>query len=788
MKISMNWLKDYVDIDHEYQLLVDKFNLMSQEVESFYKLVEADHLVIGKVLTCEKHPSADKLSLTTVDTGNEVLQIICGAPNIAKDQKVIVALVGATLPGNFKIKDAKIRGVESNGMICSLGELGVKEFDSKETGIYVLGDDAVIGNDPLEYLHLDDYVLDLDLTANRPDLLSVEGVAFDTACMFNSVICLKKHKYDISNVENNLRVFTDTSKCLAYYGQVIENIKIKESPYWLKSRLLASGIRPINNVVDITNYVMIEYGQPLHAFDFGKFNSGQIIVRKANKNETIKTLDDQVRKLEDYDIVITDGKKPVALGGVMGGSETEVGETTTKILLEAAYFDPVSVRKTSKRLDLKSEASSRFEKGVDPNKILKALDYATELFIQLADGEVKGQYSFFDSTKKEPNNVELPLQKLISVTGYDFSINEVEDILERLRFKYRVRNEVFTVSVPTRRENVTGYQDIIEEIVRIYGYDKIPTTIPVTPTTGYLTNKQKLRRTVREYFVNLGFNETKTYSLVSEFQAVEFDIESLSKVTIMNPLNKEKSTLRHSVVPSLLDVLFYNKSRKIVDVNLFELGNSYTEEKETELLSGLMHGLYNSSLWQGKKEPVDFYLIKGIIESLLKKLKIANYNIIASKNTVASMHPGIYADVYIANNYIGFLGKLHPQKEYSMGVNKTFVFELNFGLLAEHNKLDLVFEEIPKYPEVTRDLAIVLDQSITINRLLEEVKVAGKKTLVNLELFDIYQGENIEESKKSVALKLTLQNSEKTLEAKEVDVVINRILKHLKETLDAELR
>ncbi len=788
MKISMNWLHEYVDVNENYPLLVDKFNLMSQEVESLYKLVEADHLVIGKVLTCEKHPSADKLSLTTVDIGTEVLQIICGAPNVDKDQHVIVALVGATLPGDFKIKKAKIRGIESKGMICSLAELGVKEFDIKEEGIYVLGDDAVIGEDPLKYLSLDDYVLDLDLTANRPDLLSIEGVAYDVACMLDTSIKLKKHKYETTNSDNNLRVFTDTSKCMAYYGQVIENITIKESPYWLKARLLSSGIRPINNVVDISNYVMIEYGQPMHAFDFDKFGSGQILIRRAKKGETIQTLDDQERKLISTDIVITDGNKAVALAGVMGGASTQIDDSTTRILLESACFDPVSVRKTSKRLDLKSEASSRFEKGVDANKIQKALDYATELFIELANGQVKGQYSFFDTTRKKARDVELSLQKLHDVTGYDFSDSEVENILDRLQFKYRLRNEVFTVSVPTRRENVSGYQDLIEEIVRIFGYDKIPTTIPVTPTAGYLTHKQKLRRSVRDFFVNNGFNETKTYSLVSDLQAEEFDIKKLSKVQIMNPLNKEKGTLRHSIIPSLLDVLIYNKSRKMNDVFLFELGKSYTEDKETELLSGVMHGTYQTSLWQGKKEIIDFYLLKGIIESLLKKLKIDDVRILASKNSIASMHPGIYADIYVNDVYLGFLGKLHPQKEYSLGVNKTFVFELNFEILALHNKLNFVFEEIPKYPAVTRDLAIVIDKSIEISRLMEEVKTAGKKTLVNLELFDLYLGENIEENKKSVALTLTLQNSEKTLEAKEVDVVINRILKHLKETLDADLR
>ena len=472
----------------------------------------------------------------------------------------------------------------------------------------------------------------------------------------------------------------------------------------------------------------------------------------------------------------------------MGGFDTEVDESTTKILLESAYFDPISVRKTAKRLDLKSESSSRFEKGTNPRRLVKALNYASELFVRLADGEVVGNYSFFDNTNKDPHEVELPLEKLNQVTGYTFTSRDVEDILRRLEFKFKLKSNTFIVEIPKRRQNVYGYQDLIEEIVRIFGYDKIPTTIPKTPTFGYLTKKQKLRRIIKEYFVNLGFNETVTYSLVKDDEVKEFDIEDLSVVTIMNPLNKERSSLRHSLIPSLLNVLSYNKSRKLEDVFLFEIGRGYTNETEDELLSGLMHGLFNSSLWQGKKEVVDFYLLKGIIEGLLKKLKINNYRIVKAKNHISSMHPGIYAEVYIENVYVGLIGKLHPQKEHQIGVNKTYVFELKLDEINKNYHLDLIMEEIPKYPAVTRDLAIVLDKDILIESIIEEVKRAGKNTLKSVVIFDVYQGDNIDDNKKSVALSLVLQSNEKTLEAKEVDLVINRILNQLENKLNATLR
>lgn len=788
MKVSLKWLKEYVDIGTNYQQLADTFNLMSQEVEALYQLVEATHLVIGHVLTCVPHPNADKLSLTTVDVGSETLQIVCGAPNVKQGQKVIVAKVGAILPGNFKIKKTKIRGIESVGMICSLAELGVQDFDAKEEGIYVLGDDAVIGKDPLAYLHLDDIVLELDLTANRPDLLSMEGVAYDVACMLDKDLTLKQHTYDYIHEDNNLEVFTDTSRCDAYYGQIIQNISIKESPYWMKARLLASGIRPINNVVDITNYVMLEYGQPLHAFDYDRLQSPSIIVRRAKEGETFMTLDHLERTLTEDDIVITNDNHCIALAGVMGGLETEVSDSTTTILLEAASFNPVNVRKTSKRLNLKSESSTRFEKGIDPNKIKKAMDYATALFVELAGGEVLGRYSSFDNTQKEPHSVALSLEKLHQVTGYIWTRDQVEHVLDRLRFSHSFKDATFFVEVPSRRQAVYGYQDIIEEIIRIFGYNNIPTTLPKTPTFGYVSKKQKLRRLIKQYFVQQGFNETVTYSLVSSDDLHAYDTEKRSDVDIINPLHKGKATLRHSLLPSLIDVLVYNKARKMSDVFLFEMGRGYTNEHEYELVSGLMHGLYQSTKWLNQEEPSDFYLLKGILENLMNRLRIEHVEIVKTKHPLTSLHPGIHADLYIGDTFVGFLGRLHPKSEQRLHLFETFVFELNFDLLETFYQADMVMEPIPIYPSVTRDLALVIDEDIAAKKLLDEIKFAGKGSLKHVEIFDLYKGEHIEAGKKSIALSLLFQNSEKTLETGDIDVAIERILKHLDRVLNAKLR
>jgi len=787
MKISLNWLNQYFNENIDPQLLVKKFNLMSQEVAGLEKLVDIEGLVIGHVKSLKKHEDADKLSVCMVDVGDEELQIICGAPNVAQNQKVIVAKSGVVLPGNFKIKKAKIRGVESNGMICSLQELGIQEFEATEKGIYVLGDDAVVGEDPLEYLHLNDYVLELDLTANRSDLLSMRGVAYDTATMLNLDITFSIPNVIRKAAENPVSIYTQTKNSTAYYGQVLENVKIKESPYWLKSRLIASGIRPINNVVDITNYVMLEYGQPLHAFDYKKVGSDKIIVREAVKDEVIITLDGENRKLIAGDIVITDGVKPIALAGVMGGLETEIDNESTTVLLESAIFNPVKVRRTASRLNLKSESSSRFEKGVNPETTLPALNYACELLIKYADAIVVGEPSYYNTNPNKKKIITLSLEKLNSVTGMTFEQEQVETILDRLRFKYRFRNDEFKITVPSRRP-MESYQDIIEEIVRINGYDKIPTTIPVTPTQGGLNKKQNLKRVIRDFIVDRGFYETRTYSLVSEELAKAFDQEELKTIKILNPLTKEREHLRHSILPSLLNVLSYNKARKIDDIFIFEIANTYFEENEVEKLSLIMHGKLDNSSWQKPLNSVDFYHLKGLIESLFKKLKISNYTFALSETPISKLHPGISAEILVNNLKLGFLGRLHPEEEHKLGTDNIYVLELDIKKLIELSvNTHPTYQEISKYPSIERDIAFYVNRNVKASEIIDCINGASKKTLSSIDIFDVYYDKSLQNSK-SIAIRLKFSSKTKTLETSEVDEHIQKIILALNKDLGATLR
>ncbi len=787
MKISLNWLNQYFNQNIDPKLLVKKFNLMSQEVAGLEKLVDIDGLVIGHVKSLKKHEDADKLSVCMVDVGDEELQIICGAPNVAQNQKVIVAKSGVVLPGNFKIKKAKIRGVESNGMICSLQELGIQEFEATEKGIYVLGDDAIVGKDPLEYLKLNDYVLELDLTANRSDLLSMRGVAYDTATMFDQDIAFHVPNVIREATENPVSVYTQTKNSTAYYGQVLENVKIKESPYWLKSRLIASGIRPINNVVDITNYVMLEYGQPLHAFDYKKVNSDKIIVKEALQDEAITTLDGENRKLIAGDIIITDGTKPIALAGVMGGLDTEIDNESTTVLLESAVFNPVKVRRTASRLNLKSESSSRFEKGVDPESTLPALNYACELLVKYADAIVVGEPSYYNTIPNKKKIITLTLEKLNSVTGMIFDHEQVETILDRLRFKYKFKNEEFRITVPSRRP-MESYQDIVEEIVRINGYDKIPTTIPITPTQGGLNKNQNLKRVIRDFFVDRGFYETRTYSLVSEELAKAFDQKELKTIKILNPLTKEREHLRHSILPSLLNVLAYNKARKTEDIFIFEIANTYFEDGEVEKLSVLMHGNLDNSSWQKPLVSVDFYHLKGLIESLFKKLMITDYAISLSETPIKKLHPGISAQISVNNTKIGYLGRLHPEEEHKLGTDNIYVLELDVKKLIGFSvNIVPTYQEISKYPSIERDIAFYINKNVKASEIIDCINSASKKTLSSVEIFDVYYDKSLQEQK-SIAIRLKFSSNTRTLETSEVDEQIRKIILALNKDLGTTLR
>ena len=788
MNISLNWLKELVDINITSSELANHFNLHSAEVSRLEKLVDASKLVIGYVKTCVEHPSSDHLHICEVETGTDDLQIICGAPNVASGQKVIVALEGAILPGDFKIKKAKIRGVESNGMICSLDELGIEKKYHGEDGIHVLSDEAVVGGNPLSFMFLEDEVLELDITPNRSDLLSMMGVAYDVKAMLDTKIHFREFDVTETNRENTSQVFTETKGCKSYYARVVENVTIKESPIWLKSRLIAAGVRPINNVVDISNYVMLLFGQPLHTFDFDKITTKKIVVRDAFDKEKIVTLDGKERILTEEDLVITDGLRAIALAGVMGGFDTEVTPATKTILIESATFDPIHIRKTSKRLDLRSEASIRFERGLDPARSKAACDAAASLLKELANGQITKGIAFFDTHSYQKNRISISLKKIQDTTGFLYTNDEIEDVLTRLSFKVSSSGGDFVVEVPSRRIDIASKQDLIEEIVRIHGYGNIPISYPITPTTGELTAKQKARRIIKNTLLSMGIDETITYTLVSKEKATSFDRVDKSLIPLFNPMSEERSYLRHSLLPSLLDVLLYNLSRKVENIQLFELGKGYTFDAETEYVSGVLTGDYQNSLWQGHKNPFDFYLLKGMIEALLSSLNCGNYEIKKPNTKISFLHPGISAVLKSDNHEIGFFGRLHPELEQKMNLPNTFVFELNLDLLLNASNRQVHMEVIPKYPSVSRDIAIVVDKFTIASDIIETIKVAGKKSLTSVRIFDVYLGGIIESQKKSVAINLVFQDQQKTLSTEEVDQFVERILNQLNLKLGATLR
>ncbi len=784
MKVSIRHLKEFVDFKISTKELAQQFNLHSAEVDEVYPLVDVNNLTVGYVKDRKPHPNADKLSVCEVDLGDETAQIICGAPNVKTGQKVIVSKVGAKLPG-LTIKKAKIRGVESNGMICSLAELGIDKKFVDASGIHIISEECRPGDDPLQVLNLDDEVISFDLTPNRADLLSVMGVAYDAAAILDLPIKLKEVNITEIDEVNPVNIEIATKDCYSYYARVLENVEIKPSPFWLQSRLIAMGIRPINNVVDITNYVMMETGQPLHAFDYDKLETGKILVRKAYKNEKLITLDDKERILSEEDIVITNGEKAVALGGVMGGAETEITNGTKRILLESAVFNPKNVRKTSKRLDLRSEASLRFERGVDPNRTLFALERAAELFIKIAGGKALKGVVYIDHAEKKTKEIITSANEISSYLGIDISNKDLLNIFDRLNFAYNLKNNSIIVKVPTRRNDITTVQDLVEEVGRIIGYDQLPTTLPKTVTVGFLTEYQKFRTEIRNKLTGLGLSEAITYSLIAKDRINDFS-EAKNIVEVLMPMTKERVVLTPSPLIGLIDTLSYNKARKNEDVFFFELGKRYNKE-EIEVLSGALMGKLRYNPVKGLKEKIDFFDVKGILESLFKAISIKNITYTKASD-INNLHPGQSAYIKYQDNVIGFVGKLHPEYEQKYSLEDTFVFELELKKLFAIRKPLKRIKDISKFPTIERDLAIVVDKNISAGKLIELVKKAGKRMLVDAQVFDVYIGKGIAENQKSVAIKLLFQDENKTLEATEVDKRVDKILELLKSTVNAQLR
>ncbi len=784
MLISNEWLKEYVTIDDSVSDLAERITRTGIEVDDLIDYTkDIKNLVVGFVKSKEKHPDADKLNVCQVDIGeDEPVQIVCGAPNVDAGQYVIVAKVGGRLPGGIKIKRAKLRGERSEGMICSLQEIGISSNyipKSFESGIYVFSESQVPGTDALQALYLDDQVMEFDLTPNRADALSMIGTAYEVAALYNTKMTKPEttsNELELS-ANDELTVTIENEDKVPYYSaRVVHDVTIEPSPIWMQARLIKAGIRPINNVVDISNYVLLEYGQPLHMFDQDAIGSQQIVVRQANEGEKMTTLDDTERELLTSDIVITNGQTPIALAGVMGGDFSEVKEQTSNIVIEGAIFDPVSIRHTSRRLNLRSESSSRFEKGIATEFVDEAVDRACYLLQTYANGKVLKDRVSSGELGAFITPIDITADKINRTIGFDLSQNDIVTIFNQLGFDTEINDDVITVLVPSRRKDITIKEDLIEEVARIYGYDDIPSTLPVFDkvTSGQLTDRQYKTRMVKEVLEGAGLDQAITYSLVSKEDATAFSMQQRQTIDLLMPMSEAHASLRQSLLPHLIEAASYNVARKNKDVKLFEIGNVFFANGEGELpdqveyLSGILTGDYVVNQWQGKKETVDFYLAKGVVDRVSEKL---NLEFSYRRADIDALHPGRTAEILLENKVVGFIGELHPTLAADNDLKRTYVFELNFDALMAVSVGYINYQPIPRFPGMSRDIALEVDQNIPAADLLSTIHAHGGNILKDTLVFDVYQGEHLEKGKKSIAIRLNYLDTEETLTDERVSKV-----------------
>ncbi|HDA2811592.1 TPA: phenylalanine--tRNA ligase subunit beta [Staphylococcus aureus] len=784
MLISNEWLKEYVTIDDSVSNLAERITLTGIEVDDLIDYTkDIKNLVVGFVKSKEKHPDADKLNVCQVDIGgDEPVQIVCGAPNVDAGQYVIVAKVGGRLPGGIKIKRAKLRGERSEGMICSLQEIGISSNyipKSFESGIYVFSESQVPGTDALQALYLDDQIMEFDLTPNRADALSMIGTAYEVAALYNTKMTKPEttsNELELS-ANDELTVTIENEDKVPYYSaRVVHDVTIKPSPIWMQARLIKAGIRPINNVVDISNYVLLEYGQPLHMFDQDAIGSQQIVVRQANEGEKMTTLDDTERELLTSDIVITNGQTPIALAGVMGGDFSEVKEHTSNIVIEGAIFDPVSIRHTSRRLNLRSESSSRFEKGIATEFVDEAVDRACYLLQTYANGKVLKDRVSSGELGAFITPIDITADKINRTIGFDLSQNDIVTIFNQLGFDTEINDDVITVQVPSRRKDITIKEDLIEEVARIYGYDDIPSTLPVFEkvTSGQLTDRQYKTRMVKEVLEGAGLDQAITYSLVSKEDATAFAMQQRQTIDLLMPMSEAHASLRQSLLPHLIEAASYNVARKNKDVKLFEIGNVFFANGEGELpdqveyLSGILTGDYVVNQWQGKQETVDFYLAKGVVDRVSEKL---NLEFSYRRADIDGLHPGRTAEILLENKVVGFIGELHPTLAADNDLKRTYVFELNFDALMAVSVGYINYQPIPRFPGMSRDIALEVNQNIPAADLLSTIHAHGGNILKDTLVFDVYQGEHLEKGKKSIAIRLNYLDTEETLTDERVSKV-----------------
>ena len=797
MLISLNWLKQYVEIKESIEEVANALTMIGQEVEAIEIQGEnLENVVIGQIVEFDRHPNSDRLTLLKVNVGEgEPLQIICGATNHKLNDKVVVAKIGATLPGDFKIKKSKIRDVESYGMLCSEEELG---FAKESDGIIILPEDAPIGKEYREYLNLNDVIFELEITPNRPDCLSHIGIAREIAAYYD-----RKVKYPsieinetIESINTLIKVnIDDKERCKRYVGKIVKNVKVQESPEWLKRRIQAMGLNPINNIVDITNFVMFEYNQPMHAFDFDKLK-GNINVRAAKENEEITTLDGVDRVLKNNELVIADEERAIAIAGIIGGDATKIDNETKNIFVEVAYFTPDNIRRTSRELGIFTDSSYRNERGMDIQNLETVVERAVSLIAEVAGGEILSDTIDRYLEKPEKYEISLNLEKLNKFIGKNLSSDEVAKILTNLNIEIKtIGEDKMLLTPPTYRGDLIRPADIYEEVIRMYGFDNIEARMPVMSIeSGEENTNFKVSRIIREILREQGLNEVINYSFIPKSAKELFSFED-GIIEIKNPLSEDMAIMRPSLVYSLVNNIKENLNRNQTDLKIFEVSKTFknlgsakdglaTEELKVAIA---LSGREDKNLWNQTKTDYDFYDLKGYIEYLFERLNINKFNLERAKDV--NFHPGVSAEIKIGEDVIGIFGELHPTLINNVGIKREKVFfaEINLTKLMKYMKIKVNYESISKYPEVLRDLAITLDKDILVGNMTKDIK--KKVNLVEkIDIFDVYSGDKVEAGKKSVAMSIVLRDKTRTLTDQDIDTAMKNILSLIKDKYNGEIR
>lgn len=797
MLVPIDWLKEYINIKVDIDEFCEKMIMSGSNIEVVENYGEGiENVVVGKLLAVDKHPDADKLFVTKVDVGGEEpIQIVTGADNIFVGAYVPVVLHGGRLPGDKIIKKGKLRGVESNGMLCSATELG---FDPKvvpvahKDGIWILDREYPIGQDIVEALGLKNAVVDFEITPNRPDCLSMIGMARETAATFGGEFKYPETQCVMESGKSKDYINIEILKpdlCKRYVGKIVTDVKIQQSPWWIQKKLIYAGMRPINNIVDITNYVMLEYGQPIHAFDIRNLTDNKIIVDTANEGEVFTTLDGTERKLTSSMLLIKDGKRGVAIAGVMGGLNSEIEPDTKTILIESANFNGDSIRATSKKLGLRTEASARFEKGIDPNLCELAADRVCKLIEILGAGKVaKGSVDVYPE-KLEPWSVNVRVDRVNAVLGIDLSGKEMESILESLEMEViRIGNNM-KVTPPTVRQDLLEEIDFIEEVARINGYDNMPVTLPKGNSKAEKSRGRLLKDLTRDVLTAMGANEVQTYSFVSPkgVDNVRIDIDAWERnfVKLINPLGEENSVMRTILTPNMMEVLGRNYSRNISSVKAFEIGNTFIKNfDEEELLPEEQDSLVIACYGQSES----FYTLKGMVEELLEKLGIYGVSYVA-ESEYGVYHPGRCARITYNDIELGIMGEVHPDVADKYGIGtKGYCCEMAYDRVMKNANIEKFYKPLPKYPSTSRDIALIVREDVNVALIEDLIKEFGGKILESVQLFDVYRGKQVQEGMKSVAFTLTYRAADKTLTDDEVTKVHKKVLDVLREKLDAVLR